>query len=205
MVYDGGASAGAGNARTGAGYESPPTNGDPSRRTDADGSAHEWADPSRYASEGNERPGADGWDGRFPEPTGGEYEYYPHNGEVSHYVVDADGDGRPEAVWGDPNADGHFRTVRYDTDGDGELDTTVSDLDGDGRVDSIIVDRDEDGIPEYGIADLDNNGYFDHEYFSNDGDGPVEIIKVDTDGDGHFDTTYYDQDGDGQADAPPFP
>ncbi|MGH8877185.1 MAG: hypothetical protein ACRD0P_07590 [Stackebrandtia sp.] len=67
--------------------------------------------------------------------------------EKKTFEMDIDGDGRPDTVQVEKNADGST-TYLVDTTGDGTTNLHAIDHDGDGVIDEVRVDRDGDGVAD---------------------------------------------------------
>ena len=130
-------------------------------------------------------------------------------------AVDTDGDGVPNYLEGDGDADGDGIQNSWDTDSDndGVPDSAEGsgDADGDGLMDSQDVDSDGDGILDGDEAgswpddpiDSDLDGTPDFQDADSDNDGIPDAIEGDTDsdGDGLPDYVDTDSDNDGISDA----
>ena len=138
-------------------------------------------------------------------------------------TVDLDGDGVPDAVGFDVDADG-MDDALVDVDGDGRADQLVVDVgsdedrftdDGSGTW-AVSADRGAqlrwlglDGVAAQGgpLVDFDGDGQADDRLLDADRDGSADRVfageraYVDTDGDGSWDVVLSDADGDGAADA----
>ncbi len=126
-------------------------------------------------------------------------------------AVDTDGDGVPNYLEGDGDADGDGIQNSWDTDsdndgvpdsaegagdadGDGVMDSQDVDSDGDGMLDGDEagswpdepVDSDLDGIPDFQAPDSDTDGlpYAIAWYSDSDGDGLPDYTDLDSDNDG---------------------
>ena len=141
-------------------------------------------------------------------------------------ITDADGDGVPDVVDGDPGSfglindtdgDGISNTLDLDDDNDGipdiqEKDANGDDIDtdGDGIVDRLDRDSDNDGLPDSveavngTVLDVDADGVIDNfTDANNDGldDGiDAMMVPLDTDGDNVADFRDLDSDNDGLND-----
>ncbi|HZE37842.1 MAG TPA: hypothetical protein VE172_03445 [Stackebrandtia sp.] len=73
--------------------------------------------------------------------------------EKKTFEMDVDGDGRPDTVQVEQNADGST-TYLVDTTGDGKANIHGIDKDGDGVIDEVRIDSDGDGIADERVTDL---------------------------------------------------
>lgn len=132
---------------------------------------------------------------------------YESGGAIGLIPEDTDGDGLPDYVDPDSDADGVLDAIEahdWDRDGIADVDLIGSDKDNDGLDDgyegqtAIDLDvNDEIDDPRTDLPDTDSDGEADYRDTDDDGDG-LPTAQEDTNGDGIF--ANDDEDGDGIPD-----